>query len=400
MTIIYIIKCLFIYSSLIYRKNIVESADNSTTNPSEGDSKSEHNFKELDSKEWPSNIKLFECDTSDNTKAVELPNDKYKVKKDENNKDLFQYELGDGVNCTLIKHDDKQVWKHDSSKHSGKHPKLFTYNKKDFKTILICTDLFIVCEKEGDNYKNTEFTKKTPHELSLKATAAADQFEYNKNGKTVTYTAKDKYAFNSVKTNNTIVWKTNDESEYAKEVILEGKSQKKKKVTVHKHNNYKVVCFRDEKNKPWYSFDLSKTNAVSMNIAFKEDSFKYTNKLEGETRTFEANDGFVFNHVRCKEGNNWFDIWKTDNENEYSKKVVKDKDDNVTIHFNDGGTKVFKKESGNKWTEDMVHPHLVEVLHKPVLQVVERQVLVVQLVQVHLEAGLLKVGQVNERYRK
>ncbi|UKJ89062.2 hypothetical protein MACJ_002308 [Theileria orientalis] len=323
MSINFITKCLFIYSSLIYSKNLVESADTFTTNPSGGGTKSEHNFKEVNSKEWPSNIKLFERDSDDNTKTVELPNDKYKVKQDENNNDLFQYEFNDGVNCTLIKNDDKDVWKYDSSKHSGKYPKSFTCNIKDSKIILKCTDLFIVCEKEGDNYKDTEFNKKTPHELSLKDKKDTDQFEYKKDGKIVTFTANGDYAFNSVKRGEEILWQTDDESEYAGKVVLNGKGDKKKKeVTIYKLNNYKVLCVREDKNKPWQSFDLSKTNAVSINIGFTSDSFKYTNKLEGETRTFEAKDRFIFNHARCYINKNWIDIWKTDKENEYANKIV------------------------------------------------------------------------------
>ncbi|UKJ90734.2 hypothetical protein MACJ_001668 [Theileria orientalis] len=356
---------LFVFIYLIsYSKNLVESSDTSTTNPSGGGTKSEHNFKEIDTSNHPKEIKLFGSDPNDNTKTVEIDSDKYKVKKDENNKDLFQYEFNDGVNCTLIKNDGKQAWKHDSSKHSGKYPKSFTCNIKDSKIILKCTDLFIVCEKEGDNYKDTEFKKKTPHELSLKATKEADQFDYKKDGKIVTFTAKGDYAFNSVKRGEEILWQTDEELEYAGKVVLNGKGDKKKKeVTIHKLNNYKVLCVREDKNKPWQSFDLSKINAVSINIRFTSDSFKYTNKLDGETRTFEAKDGFAFNHVRCKGdharcyiNNDWIDIWKTENENEYSNKVVKEKDDKVTIHFKDGKTKKSATEGSGGGTTPTSQP--------------------------------------------
>nr|PVC53537.1 hypothetical protein MACL_00003715 [Theileria orientalis] len=92
---------------------------------------------------------------------------------------------------------------------------------------------------------------KTGVELSLKATAGTNEFDYKKDNKIVTYTAKDTYGFKSVKTGDTVVWSTTNASEYASKVVLNGKGNKKKEVTIHLPNNTKKVFKRESKGKPW-----------------------------------------------------------------------------------------------------------------------------------------------------
>ncbi|UVC50049.1 hypothetical protein MACK_003672 [Theileria orientalis] len=188
--------------------------------------------KELKPEEYPKEIKLFKADSNDANKTVELATTEYKVKKEG---DDHIYEFNSGVNCTLIKHNDKEVWKYDSSKHSGKYPKSLTYNNKDFKIILNFTDLRIVCEKDGDSYKATEDNTKTPVQLDIKQSSGTNEFDYKKDGKTVTFTAKINYGFNVVRCKNldyhrwVDIWKTDNENEYSKKVVIEGDN----KLTIH-----------------------------------------------------------------------------------------------------------------------------------------------------------------------
>ncbi|UVC50245.1 hypothetical protein MACK_004121 [Theileria orientalis] len=92
---------------------------------------------------------------------------------------------------------------------------------------------------------------KTGVELSLKAKKATPQFNYNKAGRVVTYTAKANYGFKSVKTGNKVVWEASNSDEYATKVVLNGKGKKKKEVTIHLPNNTTKVFKRDGKGKPW-----------------------------------------------------------------------------------------------------------------------------------------------------
>ncbi|UVC50035.1 hypothetical protein MACK_003658 [Theileria orientalis] len=62
--------------------------------------------KELKPEEYPKEIKLFKADSNDATKSVEINTSEYKVKKDG---DDHIYEFNDGVECTLVKRDDKEV---------------------------------------------------------------------------------------------------------------------------------------------------------------------------------------------------------------------------------------------------------------------------------------------------
>ncbi|UKK01694.2 hypothetical protein MACK_001047 [Theileria orientalis] len=95
---------------------------------------------------------------------------------------------------------------------------------------------------------------KTGVDLSLKATAATPQFDYNKAGQVVTFTAKDGFGFKSVKTGKNgdiVVWSTDNASEYATKVVLNGKGKKQKEVTIHLPNGTTKVFKRDGKGKPW-----------------------------------------------------------------------------------------------------------------------------------------------------
>ncbi|UVC54362.1 hypothetical protein MACJ_003904 [Theileria orientalis] len=142
--------------------------------------------------------------------------------------------------------------------------------------------------QDGTGTTSAEPVKKTAFELDIKNNKkATDQFDYKKDGKTVTYTAKDNYAFNVVKDDKTEIWRTDKETEYASKVVLNGKGQKEKIVTIYLPNNTTKSYKKDGKNNPWneYTGELPSTgNAKSSNVSGFELNIK--------SEVIESNDNF------------------------------------------------------------------------------------------------------------
>ncbi|UKJ89267.1 hypothetical protein MACJ_002515 [Theileria orientalis] len=145
--------------------------------------------------------------------------------------------------------------------------------------------------KPSENGTDTtpgETANKTGVELSLKVTAATNEFNYKKDGKTITYTAKDNYGFKSVKTGDKLVWETTNHDEYASKVVLDGKGQKQKKVTIYLPNNTTRVFNRDSKGKPWNEFGFE------INIKSGEDKSsneKFELNVDGDHKTYNIKPG-------------------------------------------------------------------------------------------------------------
>ncbi|BAM41467.1 uncharacterized protein TOT_030000729 [Theileria orientalis strain Shintoku] len=106
---------------------------------------SQSTLTELQQNEYPKNIKLFKVDPNDNTKTIELTSNEYKVKKMDNE---HLYEFNEGVNCTLIKRDDKDVWTYDSSKSNSKYPDGFSFERFIFIYFNGCTDVYDKIDNE------------------------------------------------------------------------------------------------------------------------------------------------------------------------------------------------------------------------------------------------------------
>ncbi|UVC50047.1 hypothetical protein MACK_003670 [Theileria orientalis] len=138
---------------------------------------------------------------------------------------------------------------------------------------------------------STNSSNKTSVDLSLKATAATNEFDYNKVDKVVTYTAKDKYAFKSVKTktggcygcggSDVTIWDAKDASEYATKVVLNGKGKKEKIVTIHMSNNSSKSYKKDGKGKPWneYTGPLPSTGNSATSKELKPEEYPKEIKL-------------------------------------------------------------------------------------------------------------------------
>ncbi|UKJ89142.1 hypothetical protein MACJ_002389 [Theileria orientalis] len=94
--------------------------DTTPSKPNDPNKTPASDANEVDPNEYPKDVKLYKADPNDASKLVEIDESDYKVKKDF---DEFTYKFNTGVNCTLVKREDKDVWKFDSSKNSGKYPK-------------------------------------------------------------------------------------------------------------------------------------------------------------------------------------------------------------------------------------------------------------------------------------
>ncbi|UVC50023.1 hypothetical protein MACK_003646 [Theileria orientalis] len=166
----------------------------------------------------------------------------------------------------------------------------------------------------------TEPETKTGVELSLKATAGTNEFDYNKDGNTVTYTAKDGFGFSSVKTktggsscgsscggSDVTIWDAKDASEYAGKVVLNGKGQKEKIVTIHMPDGTTKSYKKDGKNKPWREYsgplpstgqsdgtqriELLKADPNDSNKTIEIATSEYNVKSIGDDHLYRFNDG-------------------------------------------------------------------------------------------------------------
>ncbi|UKJ89246.1 hypothetical protein MACJ_002494 [Theileria orientalis] len=94
-----------------------------------------------------SEIKLFKVDSNDPSKTVELANTEYTSKKGFY-QDEVHFVLKEDVKCTLVKCNDKDVWKHDSSKFKGAHPTVISYVNKS-KVVVYFGTKYILYEKDS-----------------------------------------------------------------------------------------------------------------------------------------------------------------------------------------------------------------------------------------------------------
>ncbi|UKJ89135.2 hypothetical protein MACJ_002382 [Theileria orientalis] len=218
-------------------------------------------------------------------------------------------------------------------------------------------------ESSGDSKsgsKESKPVKKNGVDVNLKSdNKTTKKFEYEKKGKIVTYTAIGNNAFKLVKDDKAQIWKETDSTKYSTKIEVDLMNEDGKAVTIHLGENKTRVFMKDSVNQPWKEIDTNKVNPKSVNIKYEHNSYIYSNKLDNNVRTFTAKRGFLFNHVRSVVNNEWVDIWKTEEEDQYSGKVEVE-GDKVTIHKGDGIAKVFNKVDDDKWEEETPAPETSE----------------------------------------
>ncbi|BAM41374.1 uncharacterized protein TOT_030000636 [Theileria orientalis strain Shintoku] len=395
MSFIVVIKCFLIYSSLIYRKNLVESADTSSVS-SPCSRASGANEGQQASGTPASGGTTTGADAGSGTKTgVELSlkatasTDQFDHSK--NNK-IVTYTAKDNYGFKSVKTGDKVVWQTDKEAEYAKEVVLNGKgNEKKEVTIHLPNGTKKVFKRENkgkpwiegsqpakDTAKTTSTTtasgtppasgtsptsgggagtgNKTGVGINVDSDKSTDQFDCIKNGRHRTYIPKGNNAFKFVSElidNNWVnVWSETDPKKYSNKVEVDLLNNNSKAVTVYLDGNETIVYTKNVKNKSWDKVDLAKLNPRSVNIKYQYDSYFCTNKLDNNVRTFEAKKGFAFKLVyEYVDQNNRPEIWKTEQEKEYANKVVSE-EKKVIIHRGDETIKVFKKESDGKWTED------------------------------------------------
>ncbi|UKJ89405.2 hypothetical protein MACJ_002655 [Theileria orientalis] len=192
-------------------------------------------------------------------------------------------------------------------------------------------------------------------DLNLKSDKKSNKkFEYKRDDEYVTYTTKNNYAFKLVKDDKTQLWQASDENNYSRIVEVDF-SGDRKTVIIRLAGNKTKVFIKDGIDYPWAEIYQDKINLRSMNIRYDEDTYFYSNVLQGSNRTFEARDGFAFNVVNEYVGTYRNEVWSTTKEKDYARKVVAEGNNKTIIYIGEGSSvsaKVFNKGSDGKWTED------------------------------------------------
>ncbi|UKJ89247.1 hypothetical protein MACJ_002495 [Theileria orientalis] len=357
-------------------------------------------------------IKFFSKDPNDSNKTVELDSTKYDKKN--TNATRIDYQLKSDVQCTLIKINDKELWKH-GDHDCNENLKSVSY-RNEITIVLDVGDAFIRYDKDNEGnwyYEHTNKLKTTGHQsggggstdtgqsiktdgsssklsetdgssttppsttpktsgsqgtgqakpstsktgvdLNITSQEATNDFDYKKDGEYVTYTAKDNYAIKLVKDHKTEIWKETNASNYSDKVEVDIIASDSKAVTIHLPGNNTKVFVKESGVDSFTEIDTTNVNPKSINITDTKETYIYSNKFDNDVRTFTAKKGFVFNQARYLVNNDWVDIWTTSNENEYANKVVNEGGKKLTIYIgeNTNPSKLFMRDGENDSWDDI-----------------------------------------------
>ncbi|UKJ90714.2 hypothetical protein MACJ_001648 [Theileria orientalis] len=306
---------------------------------------------------WPP-----DSETSKTGVDLNIKSDKKSNKKLEYEKvgEYVTYIAKDNYAFKLVKDHKTEVWKAtDATNYSPRVEVEFLANDGKAVTIFLRKNKTKVFKKEGTNdpWKEIDLAKVTASSVNINYPHQSYFYKNELKGKIRTFSAKTgfafKYANEYIDGNKVEIWKTDNDSEYSNKIEVDLMNNDAKAVTIHLGENKTKVFIKSGKNEPWKEIDTTKVNPKSVNIDYENSSYFYSNKLDNGVRTFTAKTGFMFNLVRHLVNNDWVEIWKTDNESEYSNKVVNEGGKKLTIYIGDDGTaKVFNKGSDGKWTEE------------------------------------------------
>ncbi|UKK02145.2 hypothetical protein MACK_001500 [Theileria orientalis] len=171
-----------------------------------------------------------------------------------------------------------------------------------------------------------------------------------------TFTAKKGFLFNNVREVETVIWSSSNVYRYANKVEYAKRPSKQLDLTIYLLNGKKKLFIKENDSDPWKELNISKVHPKSINIDYEHDSYVFDNDLQGNYRTFTAKTGFIFNSVVEYLGDTKVEIWKTDSQSEYSKKIEVDlinyNSRAVTVFFENNISKIFMKTAGNDcWTQ-------------------------------------------------
>ncbi|BAM41619.1 uncharacterized protein TOT_030000883 [Theileria orientalis strain Shintoku] len=171
-----------------------------------------------------------------------------------------------------------------------------------------------------------------------------------------TFSSKTGFSFNKVKSDNTDIWATTNNSEYANKVVFAKRYADKLDVTIHFGEKNKKLFIKESENDPWKEINLTILNPKSFNIDYPYETYFFTNDLNNNFRTFTAKTGFAFISANEFIDDQKIDIWTSSNDNDYANKIEVDLMNNdskaVTLYFPGNKTKLFMKHNKTEhWTE-------------------------------------------------
>ncbi|UKK00442.2 hypothetical protein MACK_000514 [Theileria orientalis] len=99
-------------------------------------------------------IKLYSKDPNDETLLVPLNHSKYDIIEDA---DKYGLKFKDDPKCCSIKLSGNEIWRHDHSKHGDEYPVSLRYKKDGSKLLIDSEGYFVLCSKDGNDFKVNEF---------------------------------------------------------------------------------------------------------------------------------------------------------------------------------------------------------------------------------------------------
>ncbi|XP_952715.1 SfiI-subtelomeric fragment related protein family member, putative [Theileria annulata] len=132
----------------------------------------------------------------------------------------YDYRFRQNSKCIEFKIDDQSVWIKDTSE--NRFPKSIYYHK-DLKLVFVEFNLqtFNIYKYLNNEWKLVYNNKMKVVILDINTKKTANEFEYSKSSKVGTYEAKNDYKIKTVKSNDNIIWETNDPSEFAIKVSMD-----------------------------------------------------------------------------------------------------------------------------------------------------------------------------------
>uniref|UniRef100_A0A3B0N6P2 SfiI-subtelomeric related protein family member, putative n=1 Tax=Theileria annulata TaxID=5874 RepID=A0A3B0N6P2_THEAN len=267
-------------------------------------------------------------------KYMELHGDHYSITLFN---EFYGYLLYEGVDCHLVKHNDRTIWDHREEREFGCLKGVFLDLKSNKFNVM----------NDNDNYWLSEEVRKVnPITLDISSKASTDDFDFtvDHNRNIMIYTSKGNAIFNQVK-DVSLVWETFEPQRYSTKVFVDKSGHN---VSIYLMNGQILHFGRSEGGK-W----LSNPSKIILDLDKTSSTIGYDFVHHGESRTFTAKSGYEFKTVMVS---NTFSkdhtFWEAEKDEEYSTKVtvygVETNVRNINIFMNNNEIKHFHK-ANKKW---------------------------------------------------
>lgn len=289
-----------------------------------------------------------------------LPSDKamFEVKK---HGDVVTLVFNRGKRVDDIRCAGASVWELGYTRTNSTYPKASSFNKKTLKILVNLEDLVLLYERESDGkWQLAKEFKLEPIELLVKesdGTTSSYAFSADAAAGKYTYEAKAGKAFKAVKHELEDVWRAESLIHCSSNVELRKYPDNMFGLTLHFLDRSELKFVKESASTQWTFVDPSTVTPATVNVFSVTETYSYTIGYEANgVKLFRANDGFKFNRVIAKQGENVTVICETQNQLNFANAVEFDGNGatrKVILHFAVGsGTGVMRKvfeETANGW---------------------------------------------------